>query len=170
MANPSYTITVERLTEWEACYNEDKLRDLVGDGITAIQVAAMTGVSVVDRIWCLLHEPIFTARELRILACRWANQVLPIYEAAYPGDDRPRNAIKTARRYADGLATEEELTVAAWAAAAAAGAAAAAAAAEASWAGASWAAAEASWAAAEAKDERLTDVVAILEGTPVESL
>lgn len=78
-------------------------------------------------------------KNLRFFAFWCAEQVLPIYEEEYPGDNRPRRAIETARRYAEGLATEGELAAAcaaawdaardaAWAAGAAARAAARAAA------------------------------------------
>ena len=70
-------------------------------------------------------------RELRLLACDFAERILPIFERKYQKDKRPRIAIKTARRFADGKATREELT-AAWAAAGAA-AWAAAGAAERNW-------------------------------------
>ena len=88
---------------------------------------------------CRLTRPIpgCCERTLRLFACRVAEDVLPIFEQAYPDDYRPRAAIETARRYANGEATPEELA----AARAAAGAA----------AGAAWAAAGAAWAAAWGK-------------------
>jgi len=91
---------------------------------------------------------------LRLLACKWAERVLPIFEKAYPDDDRPRNAIAVSRRFANGDASKEELAAAkndAWAVTGAAAEAAAwAAAKNDAWAVA-WAAAEAAaWAAAEA--------------------
>ena len=88
---------------------------------------------------CRLLRPIpgCNERTLRLFACRVAEDVLPIFEQAYPDDYRPRAAIETARRYANGEATPEELA----AARAAAGAA----------AGAAWAAAGAAWAAAWGK-------------------
>jgi hypothetical protein len=51
--------------------------------------------------------------ELRTLACDCAERVLPIYEQAYPGDERPRRAIDVSRRLARGEAALEELD-AAW--------------------------------------------------------
>jgi hypothetical protein len=97
-------------------------------------------------------------RNLRHFACDCAERVLPLFEQGYPNDTRPRVAITTARRFADGLATSKELAAAraaAWAAAgdaarAAAWAAAGDAAGDAAWA-AGWAAARAAaWAAARA--------------------
>lgn len=110
-------------------------------------------------------------RTQRLFACDCAENVLRFYVDKYPDDKRPREAIETARRYANGNATKEELTVvrdaaraardAAWVLWAAAGAAsraardAARAAGDAAWvsraaAGASWAAAGASRAARDA--------------------
>jgi hypothetical protein len=48
-------------------------------------------------------------RERRLLACDYAERVLPLFEAQYPSDDRPRQAIEVARRFANGQATEEEM-------------------------------------------------------------
>jgi len=83
-------------------------------------------------------------RTARLLACEYAERVLPIYEKHYPDDKRPRQAIETARRFANGEATQEELAAAWDAARAAAGAAAWNAARAAAWN----AARAAAWAAA----------------------
>ena len=59
-------------------------------------------------------------RTARLFACDCAERVLPIFERARPGDNRPRAAIETARRFANGAAAREELSAAraaAWAAA-----------------------------------------------------
>ena len=58
-------------------------------------------------------------RTARLFACDCAERVLPLYERRYPDDTGPRHAIETARRYAGGQATKEELAAAraaAWAA------------------------------------------------------
>ena len=96
--------------------------------------------------------------KLRLFARDCAEQVLPLFERDYPEDKRPRVAIETARRFANGKATQEELAAARVAARAAAEAAArvaarvaaGAAAWDAAWAAAWAAAGEAAWAAAEA--------------------
>lgn len=46
------------------------------------------------------------ARTLRLFAADCAAHALPIYEQAYPGDDRPRNAVEALRRYADDVCPE----------------------------------------------------------------
>ena len=49
---------------------------------------------------------------LHDLACRFAEDVLPLYEREHPGDLRPRQAIDTKRRWLRGEATDEELAAA----------------------------------------------------------
>lgn len=44
--------------------------------------------------------------------CDCAETALPIWEKKYPNDKRPRNAIETARKFADGKATAKELDAA----------------------------------------------------------
>jgi hypothetical protein len=84
-------------------------------------------------------------RTARLLACDCAERALPLFEKAYPEDQRPRQAVETARLFADGGATLEQLTAARDAARAAVENATR----EARWA-AVWAAAWAAmWAAAE---------------------
>ena len=50
--------------------------------------------------------------ELRLFAADCAEHVLPIYEAAYPGDGRPRRAIEAARAFARGEIDEVALDAA----------------------------------------------------------
>jgi Tfp pilus assembly protein PilW len=84
-----------------------------------------------------------------------------MYERDHPDDNRPRNAVKVARRYARGESTKEELAAAADAVDAAARAAARAAwdAARAAWdaVDAARAAARAAWDAAFAVDAAARD-------------
>ena len=82
--------------------------------------------------------------KLRLFACDCAEQALPIYEKDYPDDKRPRKAVETARLFAEGKATQEELAAARYAAKAAARYAAKAAARYAAGA-ADWAAWDAAW-------------------------
>ena len=48
-------------------------------------------------------------RQQRLFACDCAERVLPCFEQAYPNDNRPRAAIVVSRRFANGMATEQEL-------------------------------------------------------------
>ena len=56
-----------------------------------------------------LIKAVNVERELREFAADCAERVLHFYEEAYPGDQRPRAAIATARAYARGEATDGEL-------------------------------------------------------------
>ena len=60
-----------------------------------------------------------TRQEIVLVACDCADIVLPIFEKEYPNEKRPRTAIETARKWANGEATLKEVSIAAAAAAAA---------------------------------------------------
>lgn len=60
--------------------------------------------------------------KLRLFACDCAERVLPAFERLYPDDQRPRKAIDTARLYAKGKASQEDLEAGSVAAGAATGA------------------------------------------------
>ena len=100
-------------------------------------------------IWLLVNsENEVTDRELRLIAVKCARQVQHLMK-----DERSINALDVAERFANGEATQEELTAARDAAAAAGDAAwaAAGAARDAAWA----AAGDAAWAAARAKQAEI---------------
>ena len=108
-----------------------------------------------DALWALRAVESYD-REIRLFACDCAERVMPIYEKECPDDSRVRDCIETARRFAEGGATDGELR-AAWDAAADAAWDAARAARAAAWAArdaaraAAWAAARAAaWAARDA--------------------
>ena len=150
--------TVDDVLSWGPCdrYTDDaaaELRRLIPvEGLTALEIADLAAVPAKNRLLALLREEIIPARDLRWLACDWAEEAL-LRERAAGREPDPRSwaAVEVARRYARGEATTEELAAAwdsawdAWAAAEAA-----------VWAaedsaGAAWAATEAAvWAAAEA--------------------
>ena len=99
-----------------------------------------------DALWCLRAVPPEAEaqrdRLARLLACDYAEHVLSIFEAAYPEDKCPRQAIEVSRRFVRGEATTDEMA-AAWAAAWAAT--------EATAGAGTWTAARAAaWAAARA--------------------
>ena len=69
-------------------------------------------------LWCLccVIEP--AEREIRLLACDFAEHTLSIFEEKYPDDKRPHKAIEISRKFAEGEATREDLAAAgtvAWA-------------------------------------------------------
>jgi len=71
-----------------------------------------------DTLWTLgiVLEP--ADREIRLFVCDCVERVLPLFEKKYPDDNRPRQAIETARKFANGQANKVELDAAdvAWAA------------------------------------------------------
>jgi hypothetical protein len=167
-------VTLEMVRDdWEACHWEDG--EAQNDAArwaeknlpaTPLDVAGWDKFSVEDRLWLLLRSEIIPERELRLLACDFAESTLNIFEREIPDDTRPRDCVAVARRFADGEATRDDLAAslsAAWSAAlaaswaaswvswSAAGAAARAASASVSWASAAPAASVASsWAASAA--------------------
>ena len=69
-----------------------------------------------DTLWALRavlpQEETLRDRLAWLLACDYAEHVLPLFEARFPADSRPRNAIAVARRYALGQASEKEFRAA----------------------------------------------------------
>jgi len=61
-----------------------------------------------DALWSLRAVDGYD-REFRLFACWCAAKSLPVFEKEHPDDNRPKNAIKTAIRFANGKATKEEL-------------------------------------------------------------
>lgn len=88
-------------------------------------------------VWAVTREGVLTDRELRLFACFCARQNWHLLT-----DDRSKHAIEVAERYADGLATDDDLAAARAAAWDAAWDAASAAA----WAATKDAARDAAWA------------------------
>ena len=103
---------------------------------------------VCRRARTIRHIETWNERNLRLFACDCAERVLHVVQAAMPADRRPRLAIETARRFANGEATRTELDAARTAARNAAGAAAGAAAGNAAGNAAGDAAWDAAWDAA----------------------
>ena len=106
---------------------------------------------VVCRSVRLLRKTPWNQQTIVLFACDCAERVLPLFEREYPDDQRPRQAIETARKWAHGKATLEEVHAAAHAAAYAAADAAADAATDAAY-DAIYAAARAAYDAADAAD------------------
>ena len=101
-------------------------------------------------MWVATRQGVLDDRTVRLFACWCVRQVWHLL-----ADERSRNAVEVAQRFAVGDATEQELVAARDAAWAAAWAAARAAARDAAWAAAGDAAGDAAWAAQNAELERL---------------
>lgn len=71
-----------------------------------------------DALWSLCTVDGYQ-NAMRLYACFYTRSLLPKFEAKYPNDMRPRQAIETAERFAHGEAAKEELKIAGEAAGAA---------------------------------------------------
>ena len=67
---------------------------------------------VARRARLLRRVAAWNERAMRLFACDCAEHVLDLFERRCPGEDRPRQAIAVARRYANGEATFGELQAA----------------------------------------------------------
>ena len=85
--------------------------------IPLIKILEINGLN--DALWALRavlpEEKASRDRMARLLAADFAEHVLHLYERQYPEDNQCRQAIETARQYAEGQATDTQLA-AAWAA------------------------------------------------------
>jgi hypothetical protein len=156
----SVLLDADRILALRPCpdWPAERVTRHIGDrAVLLAEVLRCAAVPAADRLWVACQPGVWAAPSvtLRWLVADFAASVLPICEAARPGDLRPRRAIEAARLYALGLISCETLA-AAGAAAWAAAMAAAGAAGDAAWA-AAWAAArdaagdaagDAAWAAA----------------------
>jgi len=63
-------------------------------------------------LWCLccVIEP--ADKEIRLLACDFAEHTLSIFEEKYPNNKRPRQTIEISRKFAEGETTREDLAAA----------------------------------------------------------
>lgn len=70
-----------------------------------------------DKVVCrsvrLLRKTPWNQQTAVLFACDCAERVLPLFEREYPDDQRPRQAIETARKWVHGKATLEEVQAAA---------------------------------------------------------
>jgi len=146
-------ITIDQILAWDPCVYYDTREKIIEKTDsnwpkTPLQIAHLD-IPARDRMWVLLRPEIIPEYQLHLLACDFAEEVLPIFEKRYPNDKRPRVVIETKRKWVAGEVADEELDAAAAdAAAAAVYAADAADAADAAYA--AYAAADAAYAAADA--------------------
>lgn len=140
-------MTLQQLTwkdfeKFGPCYNpQEKYGDFTG---TILEILQDKRIPDNDKIWAATCKGILDDKTLRLFACKCVREIWHLLT-----DERSRNAIEVAERFAIGEATHEEMAAAKAAAKAAAMAAARDAAWDAAWA--SWdAARDAAWAAAMA--------------------
>ena len=128
--------TLADIRKLDPCYDPARYAPEDWQG-TALDVLKAEQIPAQDRIWVVCHEGWIDDRTLRLFAVWCAREALKLVESP---DPRSINACDVAERYANGEATNEELSAARAAAAAWAWAAAGAAA---------WAAAGAAAGAAQ---------------------
>jgi hypothetical protein len=155
-----YALRHPKLGKDKACTERYAvLRDALGSGygdktkIPFTLILEICGLS--DTLWAIDNMIDGGDKIIRLFACDCAEHVLHFFEGKYPNDKRVRDCIYTARRFAAGTATIEELNAAraaAWEAARDAARDARAAAWAAAWAAAGDAAGDAAGAAAGAAD------------------
>lgn len=75
--------------------------------IPLVEVLEINGLN--DALWCMIATTEPCDECARWLAADFAEHVLPLFEAKYPDNRVPRHAIETARAFARGHATKEEL-------------------------------------------------------------
>ena len=110
---------------WEKLLSHLDKKKADDEPLNLLTILESNGVS--DVLWalrCVEHPDL--DRVARLMACDFAEAVLPIFEKKYPNDMRPRECIRMARMCARGEADDKQR--------AAAGAAGAARAARAAWA------------------------------------
>ena len=106
--------TVDDVMKWQPCYKREEVIGLFGlrRAVTLVDMLSSGELSDPDAIWCACRA--MGDRQRRLFACDCAESVVHLAT-----DPRVAECIAVARRYADGLATGEELRAAADAARAA---------------------------------------------------
>lgn len=110
--------TYKQIMALDPCYDPVKYIPKDWEG-TALDILNLEGPSISDKLWVVLNKGFIPDNILHEFSCRCAEHVLHLYEAEYPNDHRPRNAIKAKRRWMNKEITENELATArddAWAA------------------------------------------------------
>ena len=108
-------VTIDDILALGPCgtYDRDRLKKLFGRKRKAsLADVCKAKVSSGDRLWLAIYGPWIDDRQRRLFAADCAERVLPIFERENPGDQRLREAIAVARRFATGGATLEELAAA----------------------------------------------------------
>lgn len=120
-------ITLELVRDtWKACYSAERLALLYDTSKSALEVLTRKDgpwarVPYKDRLWTVLREGVLTDKQLRLVAVSYASRALrDERKAGREPDPRSWEAVKVAKKFANGKATEQELSAAesaAWSAA-----------------------------------------------------
>ncbi|KKN12836.1 hypothetical protein LCGC14_1012470 [marine sediment metagenome] len=115
-----HLVTPSLCRQWGACYDDDKLHNLLGDGLTPLKVLALD-IPVADRLWTVLRPELLTDCDLRLFGCWCATLALKAEQSAgHEPDDRSWAAVNVAEQFAYGRITKSEMAAAeadAWSAA-----------------------------------------------------
>jgi hypothetical protein len=125
---------LKQLREWSACTDGYEWAESNCDSLSDAWQKCERGDWL---LWLLEKAGYADKSKLITILCNCAERVLPVFEAKYPDDQRPRQAIEAARVAAEN--DKPENRAAAWAVWAAAGDA--------------WTAAEAAWTAWDAAED-----------------
>jgi hypothetical protein len=94
------------IRSWDPCY--DPKRYFTGDQrLNAIKILEDTRISVPDRLWCVLRTDLVSEKLMHLFAVWCVRQVQHLIK-----DQRSLDALDVAERFANGLATREELSAA----------------------------------------------------------
>lgn len=111
-------ISIKQILSWGPCekYSSEELLLFVSGGRCEMKLLDILNLDIPteDRIWVGLHA--LPMPFLIEYSCDCAWHVVSIYEHQFPGDSRPRDAVRVARMYNNGLISLAELD-AAWEAA-----------------------------------------------------
>jgi len=109
------SLSVDDVMDLTPCkeYSQEVVEKLWGgnERLTLLEITFLD-IPIKDIFWCVLHPEVIGEKRARLFACDFAERVLPIYEAKYPDDKRPRKAIAVSRKFANGEATINELSAA----------------------------------------------------------
>tara|TARA_R110000803_G_scaffold210440_2_gene282243 strand:- start:15355 stop:15969 length:615 start_codon:yes stop_codon:yes gene_type:complete len=117
------TINLKMMVEKEACDEAATTFRKAHGQKTVLLSEALESNGLQEAFWWIRNNELTPEQEkdIRLLACTYAEHTLHIFEGRNPDDKRPRKAIETARLYANGDVSEEELRTARGAAYVAAG-------------------------------------------------
>lgn len=105
-------MTVAQIVRLLRCddYPDDRMRAIFAgrECWETRDIFGHASLSVAERLWLLLRGGFLDDREKIEAACRIAEHVLPIFEAAVPGNSHPRRALEVARRARRGTASRDE--------------------------------------------------------------
>ena len=107
------TFTIDDIRSWKPCYDPAKHlpENWVG---TVIDILRHNTIPAADKLWVVLRDELIDSKTLRLFAVWCARQVEHLLT-----DERSKNALTVAEKFANGIASQSELE-AAWDAASAA--------------------------------------------------